>query len=708
MDKHEALKKYFGHDDFRSGQEQIIDRILGGCDCLGVMPTGAGKSMCYQIPALLMEGTTLVISPLISLMKDQVEALRQSGVPAAYINSTLTPHEYYETLDSVSSGNCKLLYVAPERLPAGEFISLCGSIKIPLIAVDESHCVSQWGQDFRPSYVRIAEFVESLPVRPVVAAFTATATDAVKRDIVDILRLREPFMMTTGFDRENLYFEVRSRKATGKDGELLSILRESGKRSAIVYCSTRKTVEAVGAFLKLNGISAAIYHAGMSPEQRAAAQEDFIYDRVNVIVATNAFGMGIDKSDVSLVVHYNMPKDIESYYQESGRAGRDGSPARCILLYSGKDVHTNKYLIEHGKEDAGLTEEQRELLKERDEERLRQMTFYSTTTRCLRAFMLRYFGEHTGSFCGNCGSCNCDYDTVDVTVSAQKILSCIFRMKQRGIPASAERVTSVLRGEETSAECAALSTCGIMRGTASEEIAAITAHLTELGYIEGDPLTLTESADEFIKSRRTLLMKRPKPVQAESGFDAAPSRTSSAPQSLPADIADREELYEQLRELRSHTARTLGTPAYAVFSDVTLRDMCRRLPLTTSDFMQVSGIGSIKAERFSKSFGDVIRRYMQEHGIERPTAAAPAKQSLTPQHEELFERLRELRRSIAAENNVPAYIIFRDDTLSDMSRKLPVTEEDFLSIRGVGAAKCDMFGSRFIKLIRDYCREKKL
>ena len=399
MDKNEVLKQYFGHSEFRPGQGDIIDHILAGQDCLGVMPTGAGKSVCFQVPALMFSGTSIVISPLISLMKDQVEGLRQSGVNAAFINSSLDLWEYRQVLDNASSGLYKILYVAPERLTADGFLGMCRGLDIPLVAVDEAHCVSHWGQDFRPSYLKISEFVEQLPKRPVLAAFTATATDIVKDDIVRILGLRQPFSVTTGFDRPNLYFEVRPTEQRNKNAVLLGIIHEMQGRSSIVYCSTRKNVEAVTDFLRLNGVNVRSYHAGMPDDERRSAQEDFTYDRCNVIVATNAFGMGIDKSDVALVVHYNMPKDLESYYQEAGRAGRDGSPARCILLYSKGDVRTAEFIIDHGREESGLTPAEQEKMRLRDHERLKQMTFYSTTPRCLRHFILNYFGEDSPAEC---------------------------------------------------------------------------------------------------------------------------------------------------------------------------------------------------------------------------------------------------------------------------------------------------------------------
>ena len=610
MDKTELLKKYFGHDEFRPGQAEIIDHILAGQDCLGVMPTGAGKSMCYQIPALTMEGTAIVISPLISLMKDQVEALTQAGVSAAYINSSLETHEYFSVLDRASAGELKILYVAPERLSSEGFLRMCKGLKIPLVAVDEAHCVSHWGQDFRPSYLKIAEFVQSLPERPVLAAFTATATDIVKQDIVRILGLSQPFAVTTGFDRANLYFEVRPTEQCNKDAVLLSILREMPGRSAIVYCSTRKNVDSVGEFLRLNGINAECYHAGLGELQRRQAQEDFIYDRCNVIVATNAFGMGIDKSDVALVVHYNMPKDIESYYQEAGRAGRDGSPARCILLYSKGDVRTAEFIIEHGHEDSELSPGEQEEILRRDKERLKMMTFYSTTTKCLRHFILSYFGEDSEPACGHCGSCNAEMDTLDITVEAQKVLSCIFRLKQRGRSGGKVLVSGILCGSESeqilSGGLNTLSTYGIMKEYTQTYVRELIEYLERQGYISTDPeyktLSLTPAADELVRSRRTLLMKRPK--RAKSGL----VQTTF----VPADVPENPELMRRFKELRKKLADTLGVPAYVVFPDATLRDMCAKMPRTKEEFLTVSGVGSMKAERYGKKFIAVVEEYLKE------------------------------------------------------------------------------------------------
>ena len=596
MEKTEILKRYFGHSEFRPGQGEVIDHILSGQDCLGVMPTGAGKSMCYQIPALMLGGTTIVISPLISLMKDQVEGLQQSGVSAACINSSLSTAEYFSVLDRASAGEYSIIYVAPERLSTENFLEMCRNITIPLVAVDEAHCVSHWGQDFRPSYLKIAEFVQSLPKRPVLAAFTATATDIVKRDIVKILGLFQPFAVTTGFDRANLYFEVRPTEQKHKDGVLLGIVRELNGRSGIVYCSTRKNVEAVCAFLRLNGVNARCYHAGLPDDERRAAQEDFIYDRCSVMVATNAFGMGIDKSDVALVVHYNMPKDLESYYQEAGRAGRDGGPARCILLYSKGDVRTAEFLIDHGHEDSELAPEEVEEIRRRDRERLKQMTFYSTTTRCLH--------------CGHCGNCDAEMDTLDITVEAQKVLSCIFRLKQRGRSGGKILISGILCGSKSDKIIEngydTLSTYGIMKEYTQNYVRELIDHLEEQGFIsteqEFHTLELTPAADELVRSRRTLLMKRPKRAAS-----------AQAPEVFQGDgVQEDLVLMERLRELRKKEATILGVPAYVVFTDASLREMSVKKPRSLPEFLNISGVGSRKAERYGREFIAVIEKYVSE------------------------------------------------------------------------------------------------
>lgn len=605
-DKSEVLKRYFGHSAFRKGQAEVIDSILSGRDVLGVMPTGAGKSMCFQIPALMLEGMSVVVSPLISLMKDQVESLRQSGVSAAYINSSLTEYEAEEVFSDIYAGRCKILYAAPERLLTESFLNICRNVQIPLVAVDEAHCVSHWGQDFRPSYLKIAEFVGTLERRPILAAFTATATDIVKRDIVNILGLRDPYSVTTGFDRPNLFFEVR--KPRDKDAELLDIVRKSGGGSTIIYCSTRKNTEAVAQFLTMNGCPTAAYHAGLSDNRRQLAQNDFIYDRVNVIAATNAFGMGIDKSDVSLVVHYNMPKDIESYYQEAGRAGRDGSPARCILLYAKKDVMTAQFLIDHSRDDnEELSPDELQKVRERDRERLRQMTFYSTTTKCLRRFILNYFGENAAPSCDNCSNCMTGFETVDVTIEAQKILSCIYRMKQRGRSGGKALVCAVLRGSREERVISngldGLSTYGIMKDVSTQRTRDIIDYLEREGYIEIEPehmtCALTPAADEFIKARRTLLMKLPR--------EEAEEKPVSREKEEPANPA----LFEELRALRKELAASLGVPAYVVFADASLREMCAKLPVTNAEFMGISGVGSMKTERYGRQFIRVIKKYKQ-------------------------------------------------------------------------------------------------
>ena len=607
MDKLTVLKEYFGHQGFRPGQEELIGHILSGRDVLGIMPTGAGKSLCYQVPAIMLRGVTIVISPLISLMKDQVRALVSSGVSAACINSSLTPEEYSETMYRACRGQYKLVYVAPERLGTQEMLRLTSSVEVSMVTVDEAHCVSQWGQDFRPSYLHIAEFIRSLPSRPIVSAFTATATDTVKEDIIRLLELSQPFSLVTGFDRPNLYFSVI--RPDNKYLELRRLLTELGDKCGIVYCLSRKSVEEVCDKLNADGFSATRYHAGLSDEERRRNQDDLIYDRKRIMVATNAFGMGIDKSDVAFVIHYNMPKNLESYYQEAGRAGRDGSPAQCILLYGPMDVRTNDFMIEKSREEnTELSEEEKDIMLERDKQRLKEMTYYSTTTGCLREFMLRYFGEKAPSYCGNCSSCVDGFEETDITIDAQKIVSCVYRMKQKSRYFGKGMVVDILRGSENERLMAqgfdSLSTYGIMKETPAKVIRRQLDHLISEGYLslsdgEYPVVELTAKSAKILKDRISLTMKLPK-ERTHGGHDTDRYYAESG-------------LFAELKKLRSQLAAEAGVPAYIVFSDAALKDMCRVRPTTTAKFLTVSGVGRRKAERYGQIFCEKISGYLADH-----------------------------------------------------------------------------------------------
>ena len=525
--KYEVLRRYFGYTAFRNGQETIVDALLAGRDALCVMPTGAGKSICYQIPALLLPGVTLVISPLISLMQDQVESLTQAGVRAAYLNSTLTPAQYARALRNMEEGAYKIVYVAPERLSTEGFRSVCEKLPISLVAVDEAHCVSQWGQDFRPDYLRIAAFVESLGSRPVVGAFTATATKAVRADMASLLALQDPVCVTTGFDRPNLYFGVQTPHS--KPLALLELLEARRDRCGIVYCATRKAVEEVEALLRDKGFSATRYHAGLSEAERRRNQEDFVFDRKSVMVATNAFGMGIDKSNVSFVIHYNMPKNIESYYQEAGRAGRDGSPADCILLYSPQDVRTNRFLIENSEPNPALDAETQEAVQKREYERLRQMTFYCTTDRLPARVHPAVFRRADGEYCGNCSSCAAGSAVVDASVPAQQVLSCVARTGQRF---GRNMISDILRGSESEkilrAGLEKQSTYGLMRDRKDWEVRRLLDALLVQGVLvqtEGQypSLRLAPAARGILLGERKFEMRvpvapeKPKAAQGRGG-----------------------------------------------------------------------------------------------------------------------------------------------------------------------------------------------
>ena len=606
----ETLKKYFGYASFREGQEHIVNTILSGRDALAIMPTGAGKSICYQVPALALPGLTLVVSPLISLMKDQVGALNEAGVPAACINSAMSFEEMRDALYFAGRGQYKLLYVAPERLTAPFFLDFARRVPISMVTVDEAHCISQWGQDFRPSYLKILDFLAALPQRPLVSAFTATATAEVRDDIIRALGLEEPFVITTGFDRPNLYFAVE--KPSSKPSALLAHLMQRRDKSGIVYCSTRKTVEEVCDMLLSRGLPATRYHAGLDPEERLANQDDFLYDRKTVMVATNAFGMGIDKSNVSFVIHYNMPKNMESYYQEAGRAGRDGEAADCILLYNGQDVRTAEFLIEHSheNEDESMDEKTRRQLIERDMERLKQMTFYATTTDCLRRYILNYFGEKAPLCCGHCGNCDTNFEEVDATMDARKILSCVYRLDERRLHFGKTVVAAVLTGSKSEQinrfHLDTLSTYNIMHEQTAVRVRQLIDVLLERGLLTADPerynaLFLTQTGNALMRGRGELRIKLPREKKPET----AARRTEE----LAADVD--EKLFEKLRTLRTKVAQRAGVPPYVVFSNATLADMAARQPKSEYELLGVRGVGEAKARRYGAEFVDCIRAYLE-------------------------------------------------------------------------------------------------
>ena len=608
MDKFTVLRQYFGHTAFRPGQEMLVDAILSGQDALGIMPTGGGKSICYQVPALLLPGMTLVVSPLISLMKDQVAALEAVGIPAAFLNSSQGMEESRQVWSGVRQGTYRLLYVAPERLENQRFAELMAEREIGLIAVDEAHCISQWGQDFRPSYLKIADFVSSLPRRPVMAAFTATATGQVREDIVQRLLLRDPQRVVTGFDRPNLYFDVQ--RPQKKLAALATLLEQRREKSGIIYCATRAGVERVCLELGSLGFSTARYHAGLEEEERRENQDDFQFDRKQIMVATNAFGLGIDKSNVSFVIHYNMPKNLESYYQEAGRAGRDGEPADCILLYGPGDVATARILIDRGGSSGPDAEGfQRQL----DMQRLQAMVDYCKTAECFRSRILDYFGQEHPDRCGNCGNCRGIFSEMDVTVPAQMILSCIRRVKGLlGYYVGAALIVQVLRGSHghriKELGLDGLTTYGLMREESQERIRAYLDCLEAKGYIFTDPdyatLRLTSQAGNVLFHGETVAMR--------SRVERQSASLEKRKREIPAVAG--QGLLSALKAERTRLARQEGVPPYIIFSNAVLADMAGRSPRTMEEFLEVSGVGQIKAERYGECFLAVIAEYFNTAG----------------------------------------------------------------------------------------------
>ena len=602
MDKQEILKRYFGYDQFRSGQETLIDSILSGRDTLGIMPTGAGKSLCFQIPALMMDGITLVISPLISLMKDQVGALNQAGVHAAFLNSSLTVSQYYKALEYARAGRYPIIYVAPERLLAEEFLDFADQVKISMVAVDEAHCISQWGQDFRPSYLKIVDFIERLRERPVVSAFTATATSQVRDDIVRILGLREPTVMTTGFDRPNLYFGVLSPK--DKYGAVKNYVDTHPGDSGIIYCLTRKQVEDVCEKLRADGVSATRYHAGLSDGERKNNQDDFIYDRARIMVATNAFGMGIDKSNVRFVLHYSMPKNMESYYQEAGRAGRDGEPAECILLYGGQDVITNQLFIENNQDNQELDPATRAIVMERDRERLRKMTFYCFTNECLRDYILRYFGEYGGNYCGNCSNCLTQFETVDVTETARAMAGCVESSGQRyGVNVILDTVHGANTAKIRQYRMDGNPYYGRLAKTPTFRLRQVMNELQIRGYLavtvdEYAVVKLTELGKTLLNGEGSVEMKLAKEAERQPKAEKKGRKKTAAAGLSQAD----ESLFERLRALRMEIAREEKLPPYIVFSDKTLLHMSAVKPADREEMLSVTGVGEFKFSRYGERF----------------------------------------------------------------------------------------------------------
>lgn len=637
----EALTRYFGYDSFRPGQQGIVEALLAGRDVLGVMPTGAGKSVCYQIPAALSPGATLVVSPLISLMRDQVDALNDLGLPAAFINTTQTPDEQAMVFAQAAAGQIKLLYVAPERLETGRFRDFAARTPISLIAVDEAHCVSQWGQDFRSSYLGIGDFIAGLPQRPPVGAFTATATERVRRDIVGLLGLRNPAVTVTGFDRPNLYFDVVKLETKYKAAWVARYVADHPDESGIVYCATRKTTEALADTLNQMGHPAVAYHGGMSPDAREVAQRDFITDKVPVVVATNAFGMGIDKSNVRYVIHHNLPESIEAYYQEAGRAGRDGEPSRCTLLWNESDIVTRRRLLDNDYENERLTPEEQEIVRQSKRRLLDGMVGYCRTTDCLHRYMTRYFGQelspNAGSAagediaadssqsgrCGACSNCESTFETIDVTRVAQAISRCVHDVGQR---VGSGKIVKILRGSRAQ-DLAWLNpermpTFGMLKDVNEARVRDVLSQMATDGYLsiaEGRmPIVMfgaraaETAAPDFHYEIKRVERKSAAAGSGRSGGVADTADSANVPGDalgsyIPDD--DEESLFQKLRELRRTIAQEIGKPPYIVFSDKTLRDMARIKPVTNAQFLAVNGVGQHKLDLYGQRFMQTIASF---------------------------------------------------------------------------------------------------
>lgn len=692
----DVLHKYYGYTSFRKGQENIITSIINKEDVLAIMPTGGGKSICYQVPALCLDGITIVISPLISLMKDQVDALKTMGVKARLINSSLSNSEYNEALEEIENDECKIIYIAPERLDSMDFVNIIRGKNISQVAIDEAHCVSQWGHDFRVSYKKIPYFINRLDKRPIVTAFTATASNEVREDIINILNLHNPAVYITGFDRENLSINIV--KSSSKNKYTLDYVENHKNESGIIYASTRKEVETIYEGLLKRNYSVAKYHAGLSNEARKEYQENFINDDIKIMVATNAFGMGIDKPNIRWVLHYNMPQSIENYYQEIGRAGRDGEDSECVLLFSPGDVHTQKYLVEVGIENP---ERKRVQYK-----KLQQMVDLVYSNTCYRKNILNYFGETFLEDCNNCSNCLNEGEVVDKTLDAQKVISCIARMKRSF---GATMIIDVLRGSKNKKVLDlgfdTLTTYGIMKNYSNEDLKTFINTLVSHGFLDVVENIGPRGSFPTIKLNEQSLKVIREEIKVEFKEDK-----------VTKSRYVENELYEMLVSLRSEIAKEEGIAPYMVFGDATLKNMASVYATNKEEMLNISGVGQIKYEKYGKRFEDIIEKYIEEKNIDKSKLNTVSGKSTGLNSEyfnvttdkKLYERLRDYRLSVSKLEGVLPYMILSSNTLKEISGRYPLDEEQLKDIGGIGPVKINKYGEDIINIVKEYIQENNI
>lgn len=692
----DVLHKYYGYTSFRKGQENIITSIINKEDVLAIMPTGGGKSICYQVPALCLDGITIVISPLISLMKDQVDALKTMGVKARLINSSLSNSEYNEALEEIENDECKIIYIAPERLDSMDFVNIIRGKNISQVAIDEAHCVSQWGHDFRVSYKKIPYFINRLDKRPIVTAFTATASNEVREDIINILDLHNPAVYITGFDRENLSINIV--KSSSKNKYTLDYVENHKNESGIIYASTRKEVETIYEGLLKRNYSVAKYHAGLSNEARKEYQENFINDDIKIMVATNAFGMGIDKPNIRWVLHYNMPQSIENYYQEIGRAGRDGEDSECVLLFSPGDVHTQKYLVEVGIENPDR--------KRVQYKKLQQMVDLVYSNTCYRKNILNYFGETFLEDCNNCSNCLNEGEVVDKTLDAQKVISCIARMKRSF---GATMIIDVLRGSKNKKVLDlgfdTLTTYGIMKNYSNEDLKTFINTLVSHGFLDVVENIGPRGSFPTIKLNEQSLKVIRQEIKVEFKEDK-----------VTKSRYVENELYEMLVSLRSEIAKEEGIAPYMVFGDATLKNMASVYATNKEEMLNISGVGQIKYEKYGKRFEDIIEKYIEEKNIDKSKLNTVSGKSTGLNSEyfnvttdkKLYERLRDYRLSVSKLEGVLPYMILSSNTLKEISGRYPLDEEQLKDICGIGPVKINKYGEDIINIVKEYIQENNI